>query len=104
MNNKVKEQVAAFSKYARELLEEQQVQLKSAKEHHILSGKLARIKVFNEHLDILKDRLHNMVDAMLGSSRSLPPDQYTKLQQALKSISAEYINEYLCISFIKEAD
>lgn len=102
MNSKVKELVTAFNTYARQMLQEQELELKTVKDRHLLSGKLAQMKVFNEHLEILKDKLQTHTHTILQSASSIPPDQYKKLEIALTAIYAECINDFMSIGFIKE--
>ncbi len=104
MNSKFKELASAFNTYARQLLQEQEAILKSAKDDHVLSGKLARIKVFTEHLEISKEKMQHNIDETLRASASLLPGQYSKLEMTFKGIYAECINDYMYISFIKGKD
>ncbi len=104
MSNKVKETITEFSSYAREQLHSHEAALKDAKNDHILSGKLQRMKVFNEHHEKLKDDLQNQIRTRLDEMKELPQEQYNKLNSGLISVYAECINDYLSITFVKDVE
>jgi len=104
MNNKVKETIKEFSSYAREQLNGQQAALMDVKGDHLLSGKLQRMKVFNEHHELLKENLQEHIRLTLNNMKDLPQEQYNKLNSGLISVYAECINDYLSIPFVKDME
>lgn len=92
--------VLEFREYANQVLKEQAECLKESNIDPILIGKLARLKVFNTHLEILKQKLSEKTEYLL--SQNVNPNHHNKLRQQLHSVSVDYIHEYLSLNFDKE--
>jgi hypothetical protein len=100
MNN-IQEDISRFRIVANEILRKQADKLREFNESRLISGKLARFTVFNAHLNVLKKGLDSEINSIINNLPNEVSYKY-QLENALKSVSAEYINEYLCISFVKE--
>lgn len=101
MNN-IQESVAHFRQAANELLKAQADKLKEFNDSRLISGKLARFTVFNAHLNILRKNLDREIASILNGLSDAEPAQKYELENALRNASVEYVNEYLCISFVKD--
>ncbi len=93
--------VNAFKEIGKNLLDTQVAELRNIENSLMISGKLARFKIFNNHLDILQQQLTEEINLMLNNANVVDTVQRDELEIMLRAISAEYINEYMCISFLK---
>ncbi len=92
--------VLSFREYARQVLNEESESLLEYNKNYLLSGKLARLRVFNTHLKNLKQKLNDRIASILVEATSAP--YYEELKSTLQSVSLEYVNEYIYIGFTKE--
>jgi hypothetical protein len=94
--------IACYKEFANKQLREQIAELKKYDSSHLVSGKLARFKMFNEHHEILKTRLNQELMLTLNRCSPRPDMDRGALETSLKALCEEYINEYLCLSFLRK--
>lgn len=90
-------QVSRFRVVATELLKERIAELHRYKDSHLITGKLAKIKVFNTQLDIFRQSLNDNIKTIIEENKG-----DVALDAALKSTYDEFVNEYMCLSFVRE--
>jgi hypothetical protein len=93
-------QISHFRETASNLIKIRVIELNKFKHSHLISGKLVRIKIFNAQLDILKKELNEGLRQILNENKG--STDYPQLEKALSKVYDEYINEYMCVSFIKD--
>lgn len=97
----IKEHISSFRAFAKEALEEEIAALREIENSLLISGKLARFKVFNTHLNQLQHTLTGKIQAIIQTQGAMPGEK-EDLEAALTDITTEYINEYMCSSFLKD--
>lgn len=92
--------IEMFRQYANSVLQEQIEKLKE-EDNNLVSGKLARLNLFNTHFSVLKQHITNKEKEILDDNRSLV--EYDELAKEINSIKVECINEYLHNNFGKDS-
>jgi len=92
-------QISGFRDFANERLKAQVLALNKFKHSHLVSGKLAKIKLFNEQLDIFKNELNQMMRTIVAR---FDKGNRAELEAGLSKITDEFVSEYMCLSFIKD--
>jgi hypothetical protein len=100
--NYLEESVVRFKSYADTVLKSETDELARMDESHLISGKLARFTIFNAHLNILKKKLDNETKQIITDAERNNAGEIASLEKQLADLQSEYINEYLCISFVKD--
>jgi hypothetical protein len=92
--------IADFKAYSQSVLDEQKQSLDNYTNNNLLDSKLVRLKNVNAYLKELKHKLNEKIEAILSENTS--SIERKELDRKLRSISTEYINEYMASSFIKK--
>ncbi|MBS1585556.1 MAG: hypothetical protein JSS82_08400 [Bacteroidetes bacterium] len=85
-----------FSDFAHKLLEEQTTEVKKKYRGTEAAKKAARLKVFNEHLNVLKDSLDDKMSDILHHSAKNAKDKVMlekKLSQLYDSCIADFLKK-----------
>lgn len=96
----INKHISSFRVFAKDALEEEIAALREIENSLLISGKLARFKVFNTHLEQLQQTLNGKIQS-ITSNAEVSKDVKEMLEATLNATSAEYINEYMCSSFLK---
>jgi len=92
-------QIAGFRDFANERLKAQVLTLNRYKHSHMVSGKLAKIKIFNEQLDVLKNELNTRMHSIIAGSEK---SDHARLNVRLLKVYNDCISEYMFQSFIRD--
>ncbi|MCW3124101.1 MAG: hypothetical protein JWQ38_3593 [Flavipsychrobacter sp.] len=97
----IEDRLLDFRAYAKEQLESHVAELNNIDNNMLMSGKLARIKIFNAHLQSLQKQLDERKALLLQQPQVSALNISEELERALAIASNDYINEYMCIRFFK---
>jgi len=85
----------AFSEYAKKVLKEQAAEVKKKYGSKEPVKKALRLKVFNEHLDVLKEMLEEKMNDVLNKAEIKAAKDKAVLEKKLAKLYDDHIHEFL---------